>query len=338
MRLLAGLLAGQEFNTTLTGDRSLAQRPMQRVIEPLTRMGAQITHENGALKIKGQPNLIGIDYTLPIPSAQVKSCLLLAALYASGSPIIRETILTRDHTENLLKHFNYPISTTYTHHFIHQLASSAKLTGTTIQIPGDFSSAAFFIVGACIAKNSDLIIKNIGLNPTRIGLLTLLEMMGANIEILEKTILQGEAIGSLRIKSSELQGITVPAHLIPATIDEFPIFFIAASCAQGETLLENVPELRVKESDRLNTMAQGLTTLGIKTTQLENGIKIQGGKIRGGTVMSFNDHRIAMAFTIAGLCSQEKITIHQCNPVSTSFPNFFSIAQQIGVKITEVFI
>lgn len=340
-RLLAGLLAGQAFSSTLVGDASLSKRPMDRIMTPLQKMGAKMTaHEDrfAPLHIHGTSQLNAIDYTLPIPSAQVKSCLLLAGLYAHDKTAITEPITTRDHTERLLQYLDYPCDITLSDESKKiYLTSDGELQGKKITIPGDFSSAAFFIVGALIAPQSELIIENVGLNPTRTGLLTLLKMMGGDIEILDQSMLDNEPIGTLRIRASELHGITVPPALIPSCIDELPIFFIACACARGETYVSEIAELRVKESDRLITMSTALATLGIAHEITADSIHIQGGQLTGGLIDSHHDHRIAMALSIAGLRSRTPIYLKNCDKVGTSFPNFASLAHGIGLKIHAVY-
>lgn len=332
MRLLTGLLAGQRFSSTLVGDASLQQRPMDRIIQPLAHMGANITARKqrfAPLQIQAA-NLTSINYTLPIASAQIKSCLLLAGLYAEGTTRIHEPLPARDHTERLLQYLNYPC--TVIHHTNGnsiELIGQAELSANTTTIPGDFSSAAFFIVGALIAPHSDLIIENVGLNPTRTGLLTLLKSMGASIEIMEQQNINNEPLGTLRVRTSELHGITVPPELVPLAIDEFPIFFIAAACAQGDTLLQHAAELRVKESDRLAVMAEGLTTLGIENQLFNDGIQIRGGTLMGGMIDAHHDHRIAMAFAIASLRSNKPIHLKHYEKIATSFPNFMTLFNQI---------
>lgn len=340
-RLLAGLLAGQPFSSTLIGDASLSQRPMDRIIQPLEMMGTRISAFNARfapLHIHGAPTLKGIHYPLPVASAQVKSCLLLAGLYAQGTTCLEEHLPTRDHTERLLKHLDHPcdITPTSTHREI-RITGGAELQAKSIHVPGDFSSAAFFIVGALIAPGSDLVIEHVGLNPTRIGLITLLQQMGGNIEIVDETLRGHEPIGTLRIRASDLQGITVPPELVPICMDEFPIFFIAGACAQGETILRNAAELRIKETDRLAAMSAGLTTLGITHDIAEDGIRIQGGTFQGGLIDGQHDHRVAMAFSIAALRANSPIYLKNCDKVSTSFPTFTALANAAGLKVHSVY-
>jgi 3-phosphoshikimate 1-carboxyvinyltransferase len=336
MRLLSGLLAGQDFDSTLTGDKSLSGRPMRRVTQPLALMGAKIeTQENGTapLHIKGTKNLKGIDYTMPIASAQVKSCLLLAGMYASGETTVTEPAPTRDHTERMLNGFGYPVQREGSKASID---SNGKLTATNIDVPSDISSAAFFLVGASIAPNSDVTLQHVGINPTRTGIIDILRLMGANIEVLNPREVGGEPVADLRVISSELHGIHIPEELVPLAIDEFPVLFVAASCATGETVLTGAEELRVKESDRIQVMADGLQILGIDAQPTKDGMIIQGGQLGGGEVVSHGDHRIAMSFSIAGLRASAPITIHDCANVNTSFPEFRDLAKQLGLQLTTI--
>lgn len=336
MRLLCGLLAGQNFNSVLTGDESLSKRPMKRVTEPLAKMGADIkTTEKGTapLEITGRAEqLMGIDYEMPMASAQVKSCLLLAGMYAQGETKVTEPAPTRDHTERMLNGFGYPVSVNGNQASI---TADGKLTAMTIDVPSDISSAAFFLIGASIAENSNVLLKHVGINPTRTGIIDILRLMGANIEILNERVVGGEPVADLRVASAKLKGIKIPEHLVPLAIDEFPVLFIAAACAEGETLLTGAEELRVKESDRIQVMADGLQILGVCAKPTPDGMMIQGGKMGGGTVESHGDHRIAMAFAIAGLRADAPIEILDCANVNTSFPEFKNIATNLGLQLTS---
>jgi 3-phosphoshikimate 1-carboxyvinyltransferase len=335
MRLLSGLLSGQGFNTVLTGDKSLSGRPMKRVTEPLKQMGADIkATEKGTapLAITGQAGrLKGIDYTMPMASAQVKSCLLLAGMYAEGETTVTEPAPTRDHTERMLTGFSYPIKKEGNKVTIN---ARGKLIATDIDVPSDISSAAFFLVGASIAEGSDLTLKHVGINPTRTGVIDILQLMGADIRIENQRIVGGEPVADLRVISRPLKGIDIPEELVPLAIDEFPVLFIAAACAQGQTRLSGAEELRVKESDRIQVMADGLRILGIDAQPTPDGMIIHGGHIGAGTVNSHGDHRIAMAFSIAGLCATGTITIEDCLNVNTSFPEFKNLATQLGLRLT----
>ncbi|QXP87885.1 3-phosphoshikimate 1-carboxyvinyltransferase [Methylococcus capsulatus] len=333
MRLLSGLLAGQAFDTTLTGDASLVRRPMRRVTEPLRAMGARIdTTEAGTapLRIAGGSRLKGIDYAMPVASAQVKSCLLLAGLYAEGKTCVTEPAPTRDHTERMLAGFGYPVARDGNRVCIQ---SGGKLSATRIDVPADISSAAFFMIGAAISPGSDVFLRHVGINPTRTGVIEILREMGADIEILAPREVGGEPVADLRIRYRELRGIRIPEHTVPLAIDEFPALFIAAACATGETVLTGAEELRVKESDRIQAMADGLTTLGIDARPTPDGMVIRGGSFRGGAVDSRGDHRIAMSFSIAALRAPTPIEIHDCANVATSFPNFVELARTLGLDI-----
>lgn len=333
MRLTAGLLAGQTFDTTLTGDASLSGRPMQRVVGPLTMMGAHIdTTAAGTapLVVHGGAALVGIDYHMPVASAQVKSSLLLAGLYASGRTCVTEPAPTRDHTERMLAGMGYPVQRQANRVCIE---GGHELHGITIDIPADISSAAFFLVGASIAAGSELVLEHVGVNPTRTGIIDILQRMGAMIEMTNRRDVGGEPVADLQVSSAPLRGIKIPPELVPLAIDEFPVIFIAAACAQGRTVLTGAEELRVKESDRIQTMADGLNILGIDAQATADGMIIEGGALGAGCVDSHGDHRIAMAFSIAALCSQGSIEILDCANVNTSFPGFIAQARSAGLAI-----
>tara|TARA_B110000858_G_scaffold162625_1_gene187791 strand:- start:12419 stop:14638 length:2220 start_codon:yes stop_codon:yes gene_type:complete len=337
MRLLAGLLAAQSFDSELTGDESLMERPMNRVADPLRSMGANIdTGESGTppLTIRGS-KLKGCTYEMPIASAQVKSCLLLAGLYAEGETKILEPAPCRDHTERMLQGFGYEVLVN-TQQGSTAVTGGAELQATDIDVPADISSAAFFLVAAAITPGSDLTLKHVGVNPTRIGVINILRDMGANIESSNERLVGGEPVADLRVRYQPLKGIVINEAQIPLAIDEFPVLFVAAACAEGETLLHGAEELRVKESDRIDAMAQGLETIGVALETFADGIKISGGKITGGSVDSFGDHRIAMAFTVAGLRSESAIDIANCANVATSFPNFVELATEVGLRVTAL--
>ena len=334
MRLLSGLLAGQPFNSVLTGDKSLSGRPMRRVTEPLALMGADIkATEKGTapLYITGKAGkLKGIDYAMPMASAQVKSCLLLAGMYAEGETSVTEPAPTRDHTERMLSGFSYPVKQQGSKVTI---TADGKLTAADIDVPSDISSAAFFLVGASIAPRSDLLLKHVGINPTRTGVIDILRLMGANIEVLNERVVGGEPVADLHVVYSPLTGIDIPEALVPLAIDEFPVLFVAAACAKGQTRLSGAEELRVKESDRIQVMADGLQILGVDAQSTEDGMVIQGGAIGGGVVTSHGDHRIAMAFSIAGLRADAPITILDCANVNTSFPEFKDLVHRLGLAL-----
>jgi len=334
MRLLSGLLAGQSFDAVLTGDKSLSGRPMKRVTEPLALMGADIkATENGTapLYITGKAGqLQGIDYVMPMASAQVKSCLILAGMYADGETSVTEPAPTRDHTERMLSGFSYPVKQQGSKVTI---TADGKLTAADIDVPSDISSAAFFLVGASIAPGSDLLLKHVGINPTRTGVIDILRLMGANIEVLNERVVGGEPVADLHVVYSPLTGIDIPEALVPLAIDEFPVLFVAAACAKGQTRLSGAEELRVKESDRIQVMADGLQILGVDAQPTHDGMVIQGGAIGGGTVTSHGDHRIAMAFSIAGLRANADITILDCANVNTSFPEFKDLVHRLGLAL-----
>ena len=302
---------------------------MLRIVKPLTEMGAVIEAScdgTAPLQIKGNAQLTGIDYDSPVASAQVKSSILLAGLYAQGETSVAEPGPSRDHTERMLQAMGCDLT-------VNQLTVSLKpgnqLKSIDLDVPGDLSSAAFFIVAATITANSDVVLTNVGLNPTRIGVIDILNLMGANIEITNQRLAGNEPVADIRVRSAKLKGINIPKLLVPLAIDEFPIIFIAAACAQGITRLTDAAELRVKETDRIDAMAQGLTALGIKAVPTDDGIEITGGQLQGGAVNSFGDHRIAMAFAIAGCVASGPITIDDCDNVQTSFPNFVDLLNAV---------
>ena len=333
MRLMTGVMAGQSFDSVLIGDESLSRRPMRRVTEPLAKMGAKIkTNAEGTppLHVLGQQKLRGIEYAMPIASAQVKSCLLLAGLYAQGETCVKEPAPTRDHTERMLNGFGYPIQRDAT---TVCLAGGGQLTATPIDVPADISSAAFFMVGASIAEHSEIVLQHVGINPTRTGVIEILRLMGADLTVENRREIGGEPVADIRVRSAELRGIDIPEELVPLAIDEFPVLFIAAACAKGKTLLTGASELRVKESDRIQVMAEGLQALGITAEPTPDGMIIEGGQLQGGNIHSEGDHRIAMAFSIAALKAKAAIEIMDCAKVATSFPNFVELAQASGIRL-----
>ncbi|SDN07262.1 bifunctional prephenate dehydrogenase/3-phosphoshikimate 1-carboxyvinyltransferase [Pseudomonas jinjuensis] len=333
MRLLSGLLAAQPFDTTLTGDASLSKRPMNRVAKPLREMGAVIeTGPEGRppLTIRGGQKLTGMHYDMPMASAQVKSCLLLAGLYAAGETSTTEPAPTRDHTERMLRGFGYPVDVEGA---TARVESGHKLTATQIEVPADISSAAFFLVAASIAEGSDLVLEHVGINPTRTGVIDILKLMGADITLENQREVGGEPVADLRVRSAKLKGIDIPEDLVPLAIDEFPVLFVAAASASGRTVLRGAEELRVKESDRIQVMADGLKTLGVKCEPTPDGIIIDGGPYGGGEVWSHGDHRIAMSFSVASLRAGAPIRIHDCANVATSFPTFLGLASQSGIRV-----
>lgn len=337
MRLSMGLLAGQPFDSTLIGDGSLMRRPMERAAVPLRLMGARILTQDGRppVRILGGSALEGIDYELPVASAQVKSAILLASLRARGRTTVTEPAVTRDHSERMLAAFG--VELTRSGRTV-SLEGGQTLRGAHVEVPGDFSSAAFFLVAGCLAGDG-LTLRNVGVNPTRTGLLELLRQMGADIEV---HALRGDArasagiepVADLEVRAGPLRGIEVPEGLVPLAIDEFPVFFIAAACAKGETVVRHAEELRVKESDRLAVMAEGLGRLGVEHELLPDGIRIRGsGELGGGSVDSHGDHRIAMAFAVASLKSRAPIEVLDVANVATSFPGFVELARTAGIRI-----
>ena len=345
IRLLMGLLAGQPFDSTLIGDESLMRRPMERVAAPLRLMGARILTQDGhpPVRILAVPALHGIDYALPVASAQVKSAILLAGLTARGRTSVTEPAPTRDHSERMLGAFGVKLA---------RSGSTVSLEGGQIpraahvEVPGDFSSAAFFLVAGCLAARDRLRLENVGVNPTRTGLLTLLRQMGADITVLPRgtsgrpgagTAEGGEPVADIEVRAGALRGIEVPEALVPLAIDEFPAFFIAAACADGQTVVRGAGELRVKETDRLAVMAEGLGRLGVEHELMPDGLRITGrGGFGGGTVDSRGDHRIAMAFAVASLRASAPIEVLDVANVATSFPGFADLARAAGIRIEAV--
>lgn len=337
MRLLAGLMAGQAFDVEMTGDESLSKRPMGRVADPLALMGAIVdTAEAGRppLKVKGGSALKGIHYDLPMASAQVKSCVLLAGLYADGETSVTEPAPTRDHTERMLRGFGYDVTVEGNKV---TLRSGGELTATEIDVPSDISSAAFFMVGASIMPGSDITLEHVGINPTRIGVINILRAMGGNIEVLNEREVGGEPVADIRVRAAQLKGIHIPEDQVPLAIDEFPAIFIAAACADGETVLTGAEELRVKESDRIQAMVDGLVTLGVNAVGTDDGAVIQGfgaeGSFGGGEIDSQHDHRIAMSFAMASLRGSAPIVVRDCANVATSFPSFVELSTTAGLEL-----
>ncbi|SMN11897.1 5-Enolpyruvylshikimate-3-phosphate synthase [uncultured Candidatus Thioglobus sp.] len=342
MRLMSGILAAQKFDCELVGDVSLSKRPMGRIIDPLTDMGAVIESNEGKppLKITGGQMLIGIDYELPVASAQVKSCLLLAGLYAEGKTCVTEPAPTRDHTERMLKGLGYTVSKRALLDINGNkvcLQKGGVLSATEIQVPSDISSAAFFMVAAAIAPKADISLLGVNINPTRTGVIDILKLMGVRLTLSNQREIGAELLADIRIQSSKLKGIKIPESLVPLAIDELPVVFIAASCAVGETVLTGAKELRVKESDRIQVMADGLDILGIENEVLEDGIKIQGGSFSqpSAVIESHHDHRISMSFAVASLRCDYPIKINGVDNVKTSFPNFVELANSAGMNIKE---
>lgn len=330
MRLLAGLLAAQPFDSVLVGDASLSGRPMRRVTGPLARMGARIDTEEGGLpplRIHGGQALQGIDYTLEVASAQVKSAVLLAGLYAQGQTVVHEPHPTRDYTERMLAAFGADIDFSPGHA---RLRGGQRLRATDVVVPADFSSAAFFLVAASVVPGSELRLRAVGLNPRRTGLLSALRLMGADIREENRAEQGGEAVADLVVRYAPLRGVEVPEALVPDMIDEFPALFVAAACAEGPTVVRGAAELRVKESDRLGTMAAGLRSLGLQVDETPDGATIHPGTLHGGSIDSHGDHRIAMSFAIAGQRAAAPVRVGDVANVATSFPGFDALARGAG--------
>ena len=335
MRLMSGLMAAQKFTTTLIGDESLSTRPMRRIVDPLRTMGAQIaTTERGTSPLVISPTaaLKGIRYASPVSSAQVKSGILLAGLYADGLTEVTEPEPSRDHTERMLRGFGVTVEATPGRA---ALLGGQRLRATNIEVPADISSATFFMVGAAIVPGSEVLLSAVGVNETRTGIIEILRRMGASITIENARMFGGEPVADLRVRGGALRGIEIGEDLVALAIDEFPAVFVAAACAEGRTVVTGAEELRVKETDRIAAMCEGLTTLGIANEPRPDGAVIEGGKLGGGTVDSKGDHRIAMSFAIAGLRASAPIRIRDCVNVNTSFPGFVALARQAGLGIAE---
>jgi 3-phosphoshikimate 1-carboxyvinyltransferase len=331
MRLFTGLLAGQRFDSQLVGDSSLMKRPMERVAAPLRLMGARIATTDGRppVRIEGGQTLQGIDYRLEVASAQVKSAILLAGLYARGATSVLEPAVTRDHTERMLRAFGVPV-----------VSAAGRVTleprtprACVLEVPADFSSAAFFLVATALAGRAPLTLRNVGVNPTRTGLLEILKLMGARIDVIAERLAGDEPVADLVAHPARLHGIEVPASLVPLAIDEFPVLFVAAALAEGETLVTGASELRVKESDRIGAMAEGLRALGASVEPRPDGMLIRGGRLSGGTVDSHGDHRVAMSFAVAAACAAGEVRIRDVANVATSFPGFVELAGRAGLDL-----
>jgi 3-phosphoshikimate 1-carboxyvinyltransferase len=339
MRLFTGLLSAQSFNSRLIGDASLMKRPMERVAKPLREMGADVRTRSGMppVDIGGGRRLRGIEYTMPVASAQVKSAILLAALYADSPTTVIAPAANRDHSERMLGSCGVRIDTEGLRTTLHP---PERLSSQRFNVPGDFSSAAFFIVAGLLgAAHGGLLIQNVGLNPTRIGLLEVLRSMGGHIEILNPRESGAEPVADLQVHASALHGVEMPAALVPLAIDELPVLFIAAACAGGETVVTGAEELRVKESDRIAAMSAGLKSLGVVHSVLPDGMRIEGRgegpAFGGGEIDSFGDHRIAMSFAVASLRAAKPISIRDVANVATSFPGFVGLARSVGLDIRE---
>ena len=335
LRLLTGVLAVQDFDSMITGDASLKKRPMGRIINPLISCGAKIeaNEHKAPLSIYGSTSLTPIEYYQDVASAQVKSCLILSALHISGQSTFYEEIETRDHTENLLEHLSYKINRESK--FL-SLKGKQKLIAKDIFIGSDISSAAFFIVACLIVDGSCIEMRNVNINKFRTGIVTVLRGMGADIEITDIKKVSNEVIGNIKVRHSKLKCADIKGEIIPSLIDELPILFIACASASGTSKISGIEELRYKESDRIMAMENGLRAIGIDVHSSKDSIEITGGKITGGKVNSYDDHRIAMSFVIAGLISERSLTIMDTQNISTSFPTFVTILRELGVEIFEV--
>tara|TARA_Y100000389_G_scaffold204693_1_gene258925 strand:+ start:453 stop:1760 length:1308 start_codon:yes stop_codon:yes gene_type:complete len=336
MRLMAGLLAGQEFSSNLIGDASLSGRPMGRIIKPLSQMGAIISsdeNETPPLQISGSSKLKAIHYDLPIASAQVKSSILLAGLYADGTTSLIEPAITRDHTERML--ISMGANVTKIGNKI-SIEGKPKIFGRNVNVPADLSSASFVILAALISENADILIKNVGINPTRTGVIEILKSMGADITLEKKLLISGEPVADIRVRSSKLKGSAIDPKLVSLAIDEFPVLFVAAAASIGKTTFSGIGELRVKESDRITAMSKGLQNMGIKVDEYADGAVIYGGEFSGGLVQSFGDHRIAMSLAIAGTIANDQIIVKDIESVDTSFPGFCECMANIGANIRTI--
>ncbi len=334
MRLFMGLLAAQPFDSVLVGDESLMRRPMERAATPLRAMGARIATTDGRppVRITGGAPLQGIRYEMPVASAQVKSAVLLAGLYAAGETTVVEPAVTRDHTERMLQGFGCEVRA---RNGVVTVVPPAELQAADVAVPGDISSAAFFLVAACIGAREPFTIRNVGVNPTRTGILEMLALMGADLRLINHRSCGAEPVADIEVRPARLRGVRVPERLVPLAIDEFPAFFVAAACAEGETLVTGAEELRVKESDRIASMARGLEALGVRHEVRPDGLRIEGGPLRGGTIDSRGDHRVAMAFAVASLRADGPIEILDTANVATSFPGFAALAGSVGLRIEE---
>ena len=336
MRLMSGLMAAQAFETTLIGDSSLSKRPMRRIVDPLRQMRAAIaTTEKGTSPLVISPAAAGlkaISYDSPVASAQVKSGILLAGLYAEGKTEVREPEASRDHTERMLRGFGVEVDATPGYAAVR---GGQRLKATSIEVPADISSATFPMVAAAIVPGSDLLLTAVGINPTRTGIIDILRRMGTQIDLTNERLFGGEPVADIRVRGGQLHGIAIGGDLVASAIDEFPAVFVAAACASGTTVVTEAEELRVKESDRIAAMCDGLTELGVSAIARPDGAIITGGAIGGGTVDSKGDHRIAMSFAIAALRATGAITILDCANVNTSFPGFVSLMGNAGLRISE---
>jgi 3-phosphoshikimate 1-carboxyvinyltransferase len=335
MRLLTGLLCAQGFSSTLVGDESLMKRPMERVAVPLREMGARIKTNNGKppVNIERSQGLTGIHYVAPVASAQVKSAILLAGLYARGVTSVTEPAISRDHTERMFASFGVSVKRTG---LTVEVSAPAGLRAARIAVPGDLSSAAFLMVGACLAGEKGVTLRKVGINPTRTGVIDILRKMGARIDVAALPCAKGaEPVADIRVVKCPLHGIDIVAEDVALAIDEFPILMVAAACANGRTTVSGAEELRVKESDRIRAVVEGLRALGAMVEEKPDGMVVNGGPLHGGVVDSHGDHRIAMAFAIAGLCASGPVRVLNTANVSTSFPGFVNLVRDMGMQIVE---
>jgi len=332
IRLMTGLAAGLSLDATLTGDASLRSRPMERVARPLRLMGADVSTSAGCppIVVRGGPALHGVEYEMPVASAQVKSAILLAALSAKGETVIQQPAVSRDHTERMMAAMGATIS--FDESTV-RIRGPGRLHGGNVQVPGDFSSAAFFLVAGLLASPGGVIIEGVGVNPTRVGLLRMLEGMGGDIELMNLRQRSGEPVADIRVRRSDLRAIDVEPDWVPLAIDEFPVFFVAAAVADGVTRVSGAEELRHKESDRIEAMARALGQVGVEVETRPDGMLIEGGIVRGGRIDSRGDHRVAMAMTVAGMVSRDGVSIDDTDNVSTSFPGFVEAATSVGLVI-----
>lgn len=340
MRLMSGILAAQNFASKLVGDESLTGRPMRRVTVPLSAMGARCaTDDNGCppIHIRGVEKLEPIDYKLPMASAQIKSAVLLAGLYADGETSVTEPAPTRDHTERMLKAYGYACETERVNDEVStiRLNGGGELTATNIDIPSDISSAAFFMVAASIVPGSKLMLEHVCINPTRTGIIDILKSMGADIKLVKPRAVGGEPVADIQVTYVGLKGAVIDPKLVPLAIDEFPVICIAAACAEGQTTVSGAEELRHKESDRISAMVAGLRAIGVEVEERKDGMVVTGGPISGGEVESYHDHRIAMSFAVAGGVSTGEIVINEADNVATSFPNFVNLAASVGLNVSS---
>ena len=332
MRLMAGLLSGQSFSSVMVGDESLTSRPMRRVITPLSSMGAEIESNDGCppLRIQGGSHLRGIDYTLPVASAQVKSAVLLAGLYADGITTVKEPAVTRDHTERMLSAMGVKVDRADSRI---SLRGDQQLFGTDIQVPADLSSASFVMLAAILSESADVLLEGVGVNPTRTGVIDILLAMGADISLQNARLYGEEPVADIRVRASTLCGGSVDPTLVSLAIDEFPVLFVAAAAASGKTEFTGIGELRVKESDRIAAMASGLRNLGIRVDETDDGATVHAGKFRGGVVESHGDHRVAMSLAVAATVADDTVTVKDVAAVNTSFPGFTDCLGKLGVDI-----